>query len=366
MRVVVIQEPRAIMKKDTGLHRYYAWPTIARLKDGRIVVGASGERLWHVCPFGKSVLAYSADEGETYTLPTSIIDTALDDRDTGLCAFGENGLIVTSFNNSVEFQRKYEHVSYTAYRKAYLDTITPEVQARDMGSTFRISTDGGVTFGPIYKAPITSPHGPIELQDGTILWVGRLHRGHHDYEPTTDFCEVHRIGLDGKTEFVGRLPEIYIGGEKMDACEPHMIALADGTLLCHVRVQSNKPNPDGMSATVFTIYQTISTDGGKTWSTPEMIVPMQDGAPPHLLMHSSGKLICTYGHRAGPYGIKMIYSIDNGKTWSEGQWLFDGAKSSDVGYPATIELSDGSMLTVFYAARADACAVWQMKWRLEV
>lgn len=96
-----------------------------------------------------------------------------------------------------------------------------------------------------------------------------------------------------------------------------------------------------------------------------MIVPMQDGAPPHLLMHSSGTLICTYGHRAGPYGIKMIYSIDNGKTWSEGQWLFDGAKSSDVGYPATIELSDGSMLTVFYAARADACAVWQMKWRLE-
>lgn len=366
VKINATEQPRVIMTKKDGLHRYFAWPTVARLGDGRIAVGASGERLWHICPFGKAVLSFSTDEGKTYTPPMPVIDTALDDRDTGLCSFGENGLLLTSFNNTVAFQRKFADVNYPAYRTAYLDAVTEETEAKDIGSHFRISLDGGQTFGALYKSPVTSPHGPVALRDGTILWVGRLHRGNHDYEPTTDFCEVYRIGLDGNVSFVGRLPEIYLEGEKMVSCEPYMLELTDGTLLCHIRVQSDRPNPDGMSASVFTIYQTISKDKGKTWSSPERIIPIQDGAPPHLLMHSSGTLICTYGHRACPYGIKMIYSKDNGKSWSEGQWLYEGSKSSDVGYPSTVELSDGSMLTVFYAETGDGtCAVWQMKWRME-
>ena len=64
-------------------------------------------RLEHVCPFGKAVISYSFDGGETYTLPAPVIDTTLDDRDAGICPFGESGVIFTSFNNSAEMQRGY-------------------------------------------------------------------------------------------------------------------------------------------------------------------------------------------------------------------------------------------------------------------
>ena len=65
---------------------------------------ASGFRLRHLCPFGKAVIAYSEDAGETYTQPAPVIDTVLDDRDSGIVPFGEKQVIVTSFNNTVEDQ----------------------------------------------------------------------------------------------------------------------------------------------------------------------------------------------------------------------------------------------------------------------
>ncbi|MBR6709499.1 MAG: exo-alpha-sialidase, partial [Clostridia bacterium] len=212
MKIDIIGEPQIIMSNPESRHNYFGWPTAARLQNGKIAVVASGFRLRHVCPFGKMVIAYSEDDGKTYTSPAPVIDTVLDDRDGGIVPFGESGVIVTSFNNTVQFQRD---CAKSAYDRAYLDTVTPEAEQKALGVTFRISTDGGVTFGPIHKSPVTSPHGTTVLKDGTILWVGRLHCGHHDYMPETDFCEVYRIGLDGSCTFVGRLPEIYNDEEKL-------------------------------------------------------------------------------------------------------------------------------------------------------
>ena len=175
MKIKKIGDPSVIMSNPLSKHNYFAWPSAVRLQNGRIAVGASGYRLQHVCPFGKSVLSCSEDEGESYTLPAPVIDTVLDDRDVGLCPFGESGLIFTSFNNTTEFQRTYleRHPEEAAYRAAYLDSVTQEEQDAVLGNTFRVSHDCGVTFGPLYRSPVTSPHGPVELTDGTILWVGR-------------------------------------------------------------------------------------------------------------------------------------------------------------------------------------------------
>ena len=65
---------------------------------------ASGFRRRHVCPFGKVVMCQSDDEGKTWTRPMIIMDTPLDDRDAGILPFGENGVIITSFNNTKEAQ----------------------------------------------------------------------------------------------------------------------------------------------------------------------------------------------------------------------------------------------------------------------
>ena len=107
MEQLKILAQNTVMQNRDSLHSYFGWPTVARLQDGRLAAVASGFRRTHVCPFGKAVISYSEDGGRTWSAPSPIIDTPLDDRDAGILPFGENSVIVTSFNNSVEFQRTW-------------------------------------------------------------------------------------------------------------------------------------------------------------------------------------------------------------------------------------------------------------------
>ncbi len=358
MDIKLIGNPEIIISNSDSMHNYFGWPTVEKLKDGKLAVGASGFRLGHICPFGKGVVAFSENNGETFSSPVPIIDTVLDDRDVGLCAFGENGLIVTSFNNTREMQR-YHVRGHNELRKnytySYLDMITDDEEDEAIGSNFRISCDGGVTYGKIYKSPVTSPHGPIELNDGSILWIGSNYFRNNNVEDFDEFIAVYKINIDnGSTEFVGRVPDIYENGELLKSCEPYAVQLQDGTLVCHIRTEPN-----------FTTYQTVSFDSGKTWSVPEKILPDMGGAPCHLFVHSSGVLISLYGYRQEPYEIRAMFSKDKGKTWDKDNTIYVNGVSGDLGYPASVELDDGTVLTVFYA-KADVnspCVIMKQNWK---
>ncbi len=59
-----------------------------------------------------------------------------------------------------------------------------------------------------------------------------------------------------------------------------------------------------------------------------------------------------------------MISRDEGKTWEMAGQLYEG-KDSDLGYPSTVELKDGSLLTAFYAGQDGATAVLQQQqWSL--
>ena len=98
------------------------------------------------------------------------------------------------------------------------------------------------------------------------------------------------------------------------------------------------------------MYFARSTDGGKTFSVPICVNPC--GSPPHLMLHSSGALICSYGYRSKPYGQRVMISFDEGETWECDQILRDDGPSYDLGYPATVELANGNLLTVYYQRQA--------------
>ncbi|MEI8080044.1 MAG: sialidase family protein, partial [bacterium] len=49
----------------------YAWPGIARLKNGEILVSAS-ERTSHICPLGREVVIRSLDGGKSWQLPQEV------------------------------------------------------------------------------------------------------------------------------------------------------------------------------------------------------------------------------------------------------------------------------------------------------
>ncbi len=361
MKITKIGTPRVIMSGEGAPHGYFGWPTAARIKDGRIAVGASGFRVAHVCPFGKSVISFSDDDGETYSKPVPVIDTVLDDRDAGLCPFGESGLIFTSFNNTVEFQRQYQirKKRVNAEIDAYLDTVDPEAEKLALGSDFRVSFDNGRTWGEIFKSPVTSPHGPVELKDGRILWVGRPFNVNGFEDKDRPFTRVCEMTPDGKITEIGHVDDLYTDdGQPINFCEPYLFECPSGKLLCHLRAEPQ-----------FTTFQSESYNGGRTWTKPRLLLPLDHGgAPSHVMLHSSGILIASIGYRKGPYGIILLFSRDEGVTWEDGGFLVDDSPNGDVGYPSTVELADGSLMTVYYghAEESGPALIYQQNWALEV
>jgi hypothetical protein len=78
---------------------YHGWPTLARRKNGELLVVYSGGREAHVCPFGRVELIRSLDEGRTWSWPQVLMDSPLDDRDAGACETPTGALLVTTFTS---------------------------------------------------------------------------------------------------------------------------------------------------------------------------------------------------------------------------------------------------------------------------
>ncbi len=134
--------------------------------------------------------------------------------------------------------------------------------------------------------------------------------------------------------------------------------MPDGKIVCHIRAEDD---------TVFTLFQCVSLDNGKTWSKPVQLIGDTNGAPSHLFLHSSGTLISAFSKRTYPYGIRVIFSKDGGESWSEEFSLYENLVSDDLGYPSTVELDDGSLITVFYARESEdpPDVIMQQKWILK-
>ena len=120
--------------------------------------------------------------------------------------------------------------------------------------------------------------------------------------------------------------------------EPCALLLDEKRVLIHFR--DNRTH---------SLYQSYSSDGGFSWSTPQP-TGIQ-GYPSHLLRLPDSRILCTIGVRSEPFSIQAIISNDEGKTWcTDEPWLIRGdLPNRDLGYPATVLLDEHRLLTVYYA-----------------
>ena len=112
------------------------------------------------------------------------------------------------------------------------------------------------------------------------------------------------------------------------------------------------------------LWQGVSHDRGRTWQARKTGVK---GHPPSgLVALGDGRLVLTYGYRHPPYGIRAVISNDEGLTWDTDHVIVlrnDGA-GFDLGYPCSMELEDGTILTVYYFTDDEsvthiACTRWR-------
>ena len=92
-----------------------------------------------------------------------------------------------------------------------------------------------------------------------------------------------------------------------------------------------------------------SDDAGRWWTFKNIPVPDTGrGNPPSLTKLEDGRLALVYGYRAEPYGIRAKLSSDNGETWSDPIVLREDGGNWDLGYPRTVQRTDGKLVTVYY------------------
>ena len=112
------------------------------------------------------------------------------------------------------------------------------------------------------------------------------------------------------------------------------------------------------------LLQLWSDDGGKTWTEP--IKTDIWGHPAHLMKLNDGRILCSHGYRRDPRGVRAVFSEDGGETWDVANSVIlrddstghspyrgEGTGAGDVGYPVSLQLPDGDVLTAYYITPAD-------------
>jgi hypothetical protein len=343
------------VKTISSNHSYHGWPTVERLTNGELLVVVSAGRERHVCPFGQVHLIRSTDNGKSWSGPTILANGPLDDRDAGILQTRRGTVLVNWFTSVAaldglkraeatggEALQKFGDDGYISRCQKVRALLSYEVIARELGTWIVRSTDGGKTWEEKRKVAegAGSPHGPTELADGNLLFVGNWRDcpvAARAAEPITTLGA--RLSRDdGRTwELIGTIPE-RPGDVPGSYHEPHAVQLADGRIIVHIR--NHNEQDKGL------ILQSESSDGGRTFSVPCNTGLV--GLPAHLLVLRDGRLLTTYGYRHLPYGNRAAISADGGRTWSEPMILDEKPEARDIGYPASVELADGSILSVWY------------------
>lgn len=344
----------AVISRQPGY--FLGWPTLAR-REGKLLLVYSGGREDHVDPFGRVELMTSSDEGRTWSEPRTLVDTPIDDRDTSILVL-RNGTVVVGYYASLAYQghlnapeRRMARIfgadlpaHLERWRRAELATTEAERQ-RLRGPWMIRSRDGGLTWDVPSRVPCFTPHGPTQLADGTLLYAG---------------ADGRKAGVwlsrdeGGTWTWQSDIP--------VRAGEMHAIQAADGTII--VQVRDKVPGPGGAAGGASTgTLQTESADGGRTW-TPAHDIGVR-GYPSHLLRRRDDSLVMTYGYRAKPHGVRARISRDHGRSWGPERVLTSDGATEDLGYPSTVELADGALLTVWYEVPAGSrfALLRQARWR---
>lgn len=291
-------------------------------------------------------ISTSADGGKSWSDPVEIAPRWEDVRNPAL-GVNRRGELVAAYWKAKLHNYAKEPDGY--FYHAGCNPVEKETAA----ALFTVkSSDGGRTWGEHrpYKSKLltmASPYGKIiEAPDGS-LFMSVYGTPRIPEENVKSMVILLRSTDDGETW----------GGETVAAKgynETSIAFLQDGTMAAAARSDSG-----GHIALLF------SRDMGKSWSEPVQVT--RDGEhPADIAVLGSGKLLLTYGRRIRPQGCGALISKDQGRTWNYDREILlagDGGESFDLGYPSTVQLDNGKLVTVlYYAGGSEMSSNWSGSW----
>lgn len=319
--------------------KHFAFPGVARLKNGDLAVVYREGTIHGNEPIGKISLSRSKDGGRTWLPRVIAMDRpGVDDRDPTIFQMSDGTVLLVSAD--------------------YLCT----------------SVDFAQTWSQPRPTPVFGPKGAVEDEEGNIVYGG-LKRVVQDRFTVIAGRPAHlQANSVYRSRDKGRSWELVgIGTYTLYKEGPLDYVWYDEPFMCVVPgkfwVFASRVDLDGYARI------TRSSDRGRTWE-PISKTPVW-GYPQHLLPLRDGRLLMTYGYRRPPWGVRACLSRDQGKTWDIQNEIIlrmdggtpEGQKSKvsdgDLGYPVSVQLEDGSIFTVYYLNQAGSnCFIAGTFWQL--
>ena len=324
-----------ILERYVAIDDKCAWPNLTLMADGSIVATVFGEPC-HLLWEGAAECWRSQDGGRSWTFLSVPVPnekgTARGNLAAGLTSGG--ALVVVCSGRS--------NVPPKGVRPS--QPVAPGVQ-RLLAPIVSRSEDGGTTW--THESQVFAPENSKLLLFGDIVTLpgGRLatscYSSTDDADENGDSAWIYFSDDDGRTWGDSRLI-----GDRYN--ETDLLVLDDEKLLAASRT----------ARTAKTVIF-ASNDGGQSWTCRGPVTPSRH-MPAHLLQLRDESILLTYGVRLrGMLGVYASISRDDGITWDDPRVLFNtpayqsdtSSKGTDGGYPSSVQLADGTILTAYYCQR---------------
>jgi len=323
--VVAAEPDRAYVRTSDGtpprpavaVDNVCAWPNLTPLPDGTVIATIHNQPSHLKQPADVECWA-SEDNGKTWTkrgtpAPRDNERVARGNVAAGLAPNGDLIVISSGWSDPAAKTR---------------GTILQPLVSRsaDGGRTWLINADGFPEPWPEGGNRTTSPEGYL-VPFGDVLpgLDGTLRVGLYGGAPGSTWVYSSQDGgaTWKGTAVVNRGAVIH---------EPAFLHLGDGKWLLAARL-------NGLD-----LY--ASEDDARTWTLRAKLTGANQH-PGHLLRLRDGSVLLSYGNREEPRGVDVRLSRDAGQTWSPPFRVLDF--SADGGYPSSVQLANGNILTAYYA-----------------
>ena len=354
-----VRMEHSVLYKKAG--HYSGWPLPSQLPDGRLSVVVHTSPIVEHFALGDRITLVSDDQGATWsvsddlTIPANWPGSSTREKYDRYATVLKSGRYLAAGGVGWEVwpgARRQEAEQMGLNVRPHPDQRTDEIVVGGHKMYVQWSDDQGTTWTrrewvvPRATRFNTFPRS-AHLKDGTIL------------------VPAYDIGL-GKPEVSGSVYVVRVThdrdcrliefpGRGGYGNELALIETSPGTVLALIR---------DFPGTGY-LLESWSEDSGKTWS--HAVQTKIWGYPPHLLRLRDGRILCSYGYRREPMGIRAVLSSDGGRSWDlkNEMVLRDDAVAKagnrlgenspgDLGYPISVQLADGSIFTAYYFVEEDA------------
>jgi hypothetical protein len=353
----VTMEHVVLHRDDT---QYYLGPSLCLLPSGDIVMGlreahARPDAASHVDLTSRGVMLRSRDGGRTFG-GKRVIDDRTNrfsaTQDTTVTGLADGSLLASFYSWGIALAAGSIDLAKSPPGDSSVRTEVRSVGVFQGLWTVR-STDGGRTWTP--RRPVDVPGLPplaarapvLELADGSLLMIV------NDYNRPDGknrvWARVYCLRSTDRGATWVKQGEVGDGAaDRLHFLEPGWVRLRSGRIIAMLRTRAEGAAESREKPPAGYLFQTVSEDEGRTWSKP-VRTPMW-GFPAHLLELRDGRVLCAYGYRQPPFGVRATLSRDGGRTWDVAGEIVvrDDGGSSDLGYPVSVQLSDGTVLMAYY------------------